>query len=81
LVADGYKFFKHAAQADWKEKLLPRAELRKDSDDGKWKIEGIRYDNKPNPLILLVRKIAHGFRKIFLIPFLSKHLLPLSRET
>jgi hypothetical protein len=60
LVADGYKFFKHAAQADWKEKLLNRADLRKDSDDDKWQIEGIRHDNKPNPIILLIRKIAHG---------------------
>jgi hypothetical protein len=59
LVEDGYKFFKHAAQADWKEKLHHRSDLRKDNNDGKWQIDGIRYDNKPNPFLNFARKIAH----------------------
>jgi hypothetical protein len=64
LVETGYKFFKHAAQNDWKEKLVHRSELVEDKGDGNWQIEEIRYDVKPKFYLDIARRIAH-FLKIF----------------
>lgn len=59
LVATGYKFFKHAAQNTWQEKLVHRSECIKDNGDGVYVSTGIRYDVKPNPFLHWARVIAH----------------------
>lgn len=62
LVEDGYKFFKHAAQKDWKEKLLYRKDLLKDEGNDNLKFTEIINDNKINPVINFTRKILHRLR-------------------
>jgi len=59
LVATGYKFFKHAAQKDWQEKLLYRKDLLKDTGEQDLKFSELKHDIKTKPWMDLAKKIAH----------------------
>ncbi len=62
LVATGYKFFKHAAQTDWKEKLYYRKDLFKDEGNNDLKFIDIKHDLKTNLFVDFIRMILHTLR-------------------
>ncbi|MCB9252293.1 MAG: glycosyltransferase family 2 protein [Flavobacteriales bacterium] len=59
LVETGYKFFRHASQASWKDKLMHRADLVKDEGDGVYRSTHIRYDTKSSPFVHFIKVVAH----------------------